>query len=594
MADICKRSHGFVLDTLKQLPAGFKVLVCDEETLKMLTLVVAFSELLKLEVYAVERLANLEVTQTDEGSAEDLYKHVDAVVYIRPTASSILELAKEVKRPQFRKYHVIFSGPVPQSQVDRLARCDLKERIVTLGYGHADYMALGPRLATLGVDCFAPFLQSRPADWQAAETSTMQRVIDGLFSLASSFFGDELPVIRFVSGSVVSEHVAFHVNEKFAAVGGLQPRSSRPGTILLFDRREDPVTPLLNQWTYHAMVNELLGLENNKTKDQEGNEYSLCRADDAFFNAHAVSNFGEMAEAVAAKVSEYKGKSHGELKSVEDVRSFMSHLPEFKEHAGTIVKHVAIMHALTKIVDESHLFRVSEVEQAIACSENRNEHLKQLESLLDSPAPAFEKFRVALLFFLRYEPTGETAASVRSRLVSIGVEDEQIQLIDALLDFAGSRRRTHDIFSNKGLLVATKNRVVRQLQGVANVYTEHKSFLHTLVSRLVKRGVPFDELASTNPNADDSASRVLVFILGGATLEESRDLESISDDIVLGGTTLLTSKKFLADVGTLLLRKPAASTVVNVDAYTAESPEWEESVFKRVKSQGHVFSKTRI
>jgi len=29
---------------------------------------------------------------------------------------------------------------------------------------------------------------------------------------------------------------------------------------LLVDRREDPVTPLLNQWTYQAMVHEVLGV----------------------------------------------------------------------------------------------------------------------------------------------------------------------------------------------------------------------------------------------------------------------------------------------------------------------------------------------
>lgn len=32
---------------------------------------------------------------------------------------------------------------------------------------------------------------------------------------------------------------------------------------LILDRREDPATPLLSQWTYQAMVHELLGMENN-------------------------------------------------------------------------------------------------------------------------------------------------------------------------------------------------------------------------------------------------------------------------------------------------------------------------------------------
>jgi hypothetical protein len=43
-------------------------------------------------------------------------------------------------------------------------------------------------------------------------------------------------------------------------------RSSEAGetTILILDRHEDPVTPLLNQWTYQAMIHELLGLNSNR------------------------------------------------------------------------------------------------------------------------------------------------------------------------------------------------------------------------------------------------------------------------------------------------------------------------------------------
>jgi hypothetical protein len=34
--------------------------------------------------------------------------------------------------------------------------------------------------------------------------------------------------------------------------------------LLVLDRRYDPVTPLLNQWTYQGMVHELLTIVNNR------------------------------------------------------------------------------------------------------------------------------------------------------------------------------------------------------------------------------------------------------------------------------------------------------------------------------------------
>lgn len=34
--------------------------------------------------------------------------------------------------------------------------------------------------------------------------------------------------------------------------------------VLLLDRKDDPVTPLLTQWTYQAMIHELIGLNDGK------------------------------------------------------------------------------------------------------------------------------------------------------------------------------------------------------------------------------------------------------------------------------------------------------------------------------------------
>ena len=41
-------------------------------------------------------------------------------------------------------------------------------------------------------------------------------------------------------------------------------RADAPPLLLVLDRVDDPVTPLLNQWTYQAMVHELIGISNNR------------------------------------------------------------------------------------------------------------------------------------------------------------------------------------------------------------------------------------------------------------------------------------------------------------------------------------------
>ena len=78
--------------------------------------------------------------------------------------------------------------------------------------------------------------------------------------------------------------------------------------LLLLDRMDDPVTPLLSQWTYQAMVHELLGLNNSRvvlrgvvpniTKDLEEVVLSSAPGQDVFFTSHRNSNFGELGEAI--------------------------------------------------------------------------------------------------------------------------------------------------------------------------------------------------------------------------------------------------------------------------------------------------------
>jgi vacuolar protein sorting-associated protein 45 len=47
-------------------------------------------------------------------------------------------------------------------------------------------------------------------------------------------------------------------NDLFAFTSDVAP------VLILLDRRDDPVTPLLNQWTYQAMVHELLSINNHR------------------------------------------------------------------------------------------------------------------------------------------------------------------------------------------------------------------------------------------------------------------------------------------------------------------------------------------
>ena len=74
---------------------------------------------------------------------------------------------------------------------------------------------------------------------------------------------------RFQRGSEMCEKLAqsLHhlttVEERELFDFGARSAEAAP-VVLLLDRRDDPVTPLLLQWTYQAMVHELIGLDFNR------------------------------------------------------------------------------------------------------------------------------------------------------------------------------------------------------------------------------------------------------------------------------------------------------------------------------------------
>jgi vacuolar protein sorting-associated protein 45 len=83
-------------------------------------------------------------------------------------------------------------------------------------------------------------------------------------------------------------------------------------TILILDRREDPVTPLLNQWTYQAMIHELIGLKDNRVDlrhlshlSEEMKEVVLSSDDDEFFRKIMFNNFGDVADAIHELVQSF-------------------------------------------------------------------------------------------------------------------------------------------------------------------------------------------------------------------------------------------------------------------------------------------------
>lgn len=348
-------------------------------------------------------------------------------------------------------------------------------------------------------------------------------------------------------------------------------RPDVPPLLLLLDRRDDPVTPLLNQWTYQAMVHELLGINNNRVdisaapdlpKDIQ-KEVVLAPEQDAFYQQNMFLNYGELAENVKNLMDAFqaKTKQSKQVSSIADMQKFVDAYPEFRKLSGDVTKHVTLLGEINRLVDKHSLMEVSQVEQELACTEDHSSAASEVENLLKKSGVSLQnKLRLVLLYALRYEKeSGNMIARFTETLGAQGASSEQMRLVTLITEHYGSTMRSGDLFSNKSWLAVQKKNLQRSVKGVQNVYTQHTPYLGQILEKISKGllaeslypHLPCVEAAPTAKKA--APTQILVFMLGGVTYEEARyvaemNLANPGVRILLGGTCVHNCGTFLEEL----------------------------------------------
>lgn len=594
--DLVASSARHVRLMLEKAP-GPKVLLLDAETTGIVACAMTQSEILQKEVFLVDRLDALP-------SGE--FEYMNIVCFVRPTNENVLLLMQLLHQEQeesddpeegprvcarrFKEVHIFFTAQLQRQSemLKRLARQDEGDLVAQVFELYVDIFPLGPRLFTLNIPAVSQLLFQDHSLWTAYDESLFERMVDGVFScIALLGVG---PLIRYQKGSKVCQRFADtlqHRLEKAQAQGPALAEGWGRLVLLLFDRREDPVTPLLNQWTYSAMVHELLGIRLNRVDlskvpniSDDLKEVVLSTTQDEFYKANCVANFGDLGVAVKQHINEYqkKTKTHAQIASLEALRNFLDEYPECQKLSGFVSKHVAIVHELSRLVQQRQLLRVSELEQDLAVRESRVEHLKAvLEFLQDTGVTTMDKLRLVALYAIRYEGDA-SIKTLKEELKRVGVEAEEAVLVDAITQYSSADRRSGDLLQNKNFLAVARNSITKGLQGVTNVYTQHRSLLHSVVDSLIKGKLRESTYPVMQAHYYSSSSAVppreklqtvVVFVVGGATYEEERDMEELSRSsgipVILGGSTILNSRSFLADVSQVI-RGHALSAIVPVPA----------------------------
>ncbi|KDO31880.1 hypothetical protein SPRG_03096 [Saprolegnia parasitica CBS 223.65] len=548
---------------------GMKALILDGETTKIISMVLSQSQILEKQVFLVEQLG----AKTHERMA-----HLKAAVLLRPTLRNLELLKHELKAPKYGEYHIFFTNITSSDVLERLAEADEHEVVHQVHEYYADYMAINEHLFHFNLHgaLSLSVKGANLANMTPKNAALYQRSVDGLLAVLLSM--KKKPIVRFVKHSDVAEKLARDVATRMQHEDGLfdfrQP--SVAPLLLILDRKDDPVTPLLSQWTYQAMVHELLGLFENRV-DLE--RVVLSVTSDAFFAQHVHANFGEICMAVKDLVDAYKrsSKQNENIESIEDMQRFVDKYAEFRAQSVTVSKHVTLMGELNRLIEVQGLMDVSTLEQDMACNDDASGHLRELTLRLRKAAIApANKLRLALLYALRYESPSTTKA-VRDLLLEANVPNAQ-DAISTMLAYGGAPARTGDLFGEKGLkkFIKAMAQVTQGLQGVQCVLTQHVPPLLKMLENLFVKGVlPDAEYGGFQPSPPlpKKLKDVIVYIHGGVTFEESLKVAELNTKlaasgqrVLLGGPMVHNSESFLKE----LLESADASSPA-----TSVTPSWK-------------------
>ena len=364
---------------------GIKVLLLDNETLNYLSSLYNMTTLLKYEIFLIENINNIN---------RNKFLNLNCLVLLKPTSSSIRLICNELLNPHYKSYHLYFTNTLNKQQIDTLAKSDKDLKVNEIIEIFSDFYVINDFLFTFNFSNNNLNLFSNNSNsWNLDHLHLCSNSISAvLLSLKKK------PIIRYQNSS----NLAFTLSNSIQSIIDNESnlydfRPTNPSPVLLIcDRRNDPVTPLLSQWTYQAMIHELIGLDNGKVdlsynhlipQDQRSLVLSSTDDNDPFYSENLYANFGDLGANVKAYVSQYQSATQGSnhnpnsIQTISDMKNFIESYPQLRKFGGNVSKHVTLLSELSKLVEDRNLLKVSELEQSLASNESHNSDLRVSFSL---------------------------------------------------------------------------------------------------------------------------------------------------------------------------------------------------------------------
>ncbi|KAF9565166.1 vacuolar sorting protein VPS33/slp1 [Mortierella alpina] len=587
MSSVVKALHDRIMESIDSIqpPERYKIVVLDAKTNKIVLSACKMFDIMDRNVTLVEMLE----------SKRQAYTSLEAVYLLTPCMESVLRLMDDYPnegQPKYKAAHVLFTAPLENRLFDRLTKSPVSKYIRTLRELFIDFTG-----KVFSLESPSSFYTLYSPAKKMELSSELDTIAKQLVSVIATF-GD-FPSIRYFrppetedGKRTQSMKLAMLLQSELEAYMRSNPETAGKqqgqGTILILDRSVDVTAALVHEFTYQAMANDLLHIEDgtkysyeveNASGEMEQVSVVIDESDQVFLDirhAHIV----ETASTLTSKFNQFVAENEAlrgdkdKVASLRNMKDQLANLPQFQDMKAKYSTHIHITKECMKIFETWKINELGLVEQQLATGETVDGHLPkqvlaEMIPFLDDPGVStMDKIRLLMLYMIcrgglkaedreqlfRHAKISEGNAEAIRSLGLLGVNVER--------GGSGERSKRKPFYPRKKpedeeqpydlsrYITKAKKIVEEHVNGTLDTtlypYTTEAVVDSSEATRSLRK-TPQPTWEKKKPNV--KGARLYVFIAGGVTYSEIRAMHELCQemgrDIVIGSTHLITPRMFV-------------------------------------------------
>ncbi|KAL3827218.1 hypothetical protein ACHAXA_006773 [Cyclostephanos tholiformis] len=462
-------------------PSSWMVLVVDPESLRVVSSSVGMYNLMEHRVSIVEDLLKKRAPFRDQ-----------AVMYlVEPNENSVARIIEDWTPrgggpPYGDAVFLYFLGRLPDQLFDRIKSCkELVRRVRVLKEVNLDFLVKEAMAFHFDMGGKKSAYPSVYADLYLSPTSSStssppwERMASKLVTVCATL--NEYPHVRYRANDSLTKNLAFlfqrRMNEFVGSNDewwyngdGLHPNTDR-ATLLLLDRRDDCLSPLIHEFTYEAMVNDLLPIDDDRityesvnagtAKDKDGGSSNkggeegttkmdaLLNDNDEVWVELRGKHIADVIQTLSAKIRDIVNSNTsvsalgrkdggGKALSINQMAKALRALPEYREIMSKLSQHMQIAHQCMDQFNRQGLLELSDLEQTLATGKTDEGRTPKLKELLGRVVEQFRSrptdsaMRLRLLAIVIVSQRGLSGGDLQKLLTEANISPNELRTFNNL------------------------------------------------------------------------------------------------------------------------------------------------------------------